>query len=68
MRERVDLISFETPQSRSTWKSCGRRWLIFTPELRRALAEQLAESGIRVGKNIEAVIIDLLEADVGRWL
>jgi hypothetical protein len=29
--------------------------------------KQLAARGIRAGKNIEAIIIDLLEAAAGRW-
>jgi hypothetical protein len=36
-------------------------------ELRRELAERLAAHGIRVGKNIDGVVIDLLEAGLRRW-
>ena len=32
-----------------------------TLELRRALAEQLSEGAIRPGKNLEALVIDMLE-------
>jgi hypothetical protein len=34
--------------------------------LRRALAEQLSTRAIRSGKNLEAVIIDMLEAGAKR--
>jgi len=36
--------------------------LVLTLELRRALAEQLSVRAIREGKNLEGVVIDLLEA------
>ena len=35
--------------------------LILTLELRQALAEQLSARAITEGKNLEAVVIDLLE-------
>jgi hypothetical protein len=40
--------------------------LVLTLELRRALAEQLSTRAIRSGKNLEAVIIDMLEAGAKR--
>ena len=40
----------------------GRVKLVFTLELRRALAERLSAKAIREGKNLEAIIIELLEA------
>jgi hypothetical protein len=36
--------------------------LVLTLELRRALAKQLSARAIRDGKNLEGVVIDLLEA------
>ena len=36
--------------------------LVLTLELRRALAERLSAQAIRSGKNLEAVVIDMLEA------
>src|SRR5438132_1521067 len=36
--------------------------LVLTLELRRALAEQLSARAIREGKNLEGVVIDVLEA------
>lgn len=36
--------------------------LVLSLELRRALAEQLSAQAIRAGKNLEGVVIDLLEA------
>ena len=36
--------------------------LVLSLELRRALAEQLSARAIREGKNLEGVVIDLLEA------
>src|SRR5262245_41414873 len=41
----------------------GRAKLMLVLELRRALAEKLSARGIREGKNLEAVIIELLEAE-----
>ena len=35
---------------------------MLTLELRRELAERLSSKAIRSGKNIEAVVIDMLEA------
>jgi len=35
--------------------------LVLTLELRLALAEKLSGTAIREGKNLEAVVIDLLE-------
>jgi hypothetical protein len=35
--------------------------LVLTLELRTALAERLSEKAIRAGKNLEAVVIDMLE-------
>jgi len=40
----------------------GRVKLVFTLELRRALAERLSAKAIREGKNLEAIIIEILEA------
>jgi hypothetical protein len=40
--------------------------LVLTLELRRALAEQLSAQAIRQGKNLEGVVIDLLEAGAKR--
>jgi len=45
----------------------GRVRPVFTWELRQELAVHLAAHGIRVGKNIKGVIIDLLEAGARRW-
>ena len=45
----------------------GRVRPVFTLELRQELAVHLATHGIRVGKNIKGVIIDLLEAGARRW-
>jgi hypothetical protein len=39
---------------------------VLTLELRRALAEQLSARAIRAGKNLEAIMIDILEAAVKR--
>jgi len=36
--------------------------LVLSLELRTALAELLSEKAIRSGKNLEAVVIDMLEA------
>src|SRR5262245_59022684 len=44
----------------------GHVRLVLTLDLRRALAEQLSAQSIRTGKNLEAVVIDLLEAGVKR--
>ena len=41
--------------------------LVLTLELRRALAEQLSAKAIRSGKNLEAIVIDMLEAGAKRW-
>ena len=41
--------------------------LALTLELRRELAEKLSERAIREERNIEAIIIDLLEAAAKRW-
>ena len=38
--------------------------LVLTLELRRALAEHLSAEAIRSGRNLEAVVIDMLEAGV----
>jgi len=40
--------------------------LVLTLELRRDLAEQLSAKAIRSGKNLEAIVIDMLEAGVKR--
>jgi len=40
--------------------------LVLTLELRQALAEQLSARAIRSGKNLEAVVIDMLEAGAKR--
>jgi len=40
--------------------------LVLTLELRHALAEQLSAQAIRSGKNLEAIVIDILEADAKR--
>ena len=42
-------------------------WLVLTLELRRELAEKLSERAIREERNIEAIIIALLEAAAKRW-
>jgi hypothetical protein len=44
----------------------GHVRLILTLELRRALAKQLSAKTIRSGKNLEAIVIDLLEAGAKR--
>lgn len=41
--------------------------LVLTLEIRRALAEQLSLQAIREGKNIEAILIEVLEAAAKRW-
>lgn len=41
--------------------------LVLTLELRHELAEQIAARDIKVGKNLERVILDLLEQGVTRW-
>jgi len=40
---------------------------VLTLEIRRALAEQLSLQAIREGKNIEAILIEVLEAAAKRW-
>jgi hypothetical protein len=40
--------------------------LVLTLELRRALAEQLSARAIRSGKNLEATVIEMLEAGAKR--
>ena len=40
--------------------------LVLTLELRRALAEKLSARAIREGKNLEGIVIDLLEAGAKR--
>jgi hypothetical protein len=40
--------------------------LVLSLELRTALAELLSEKAIRLGKNLEAVVIDMLEAGAKR--
>jgi hypothetical protein len=45
----------------------GRVRLVLTLELRRALAEQLSAKAIRSGKNLEAVVIEMLEAGAKTW-
>ena len=42
-------------------------WLVLTLELRRELAEKLSERAIREERNIEAIIIALLETAAKRW-
>ena len=44
----------------------GHVRLILTLELRLALAEQLSAKAIRSGKNLEAIVIDMLEAEAKR--
>jgi hypothetical protein len=44
----------------------GHVRLVLTLELRRALAEQLSAKAIRSGKNLEAIVIDMLEAGAKR--
>jgi hypothetical protein len=39
---------------------------VLSLELRRALAEQLSAQAIRQGKNLEGIMIDLLEAGAKR--
>jgi len=41
--------------------------LILTLELRRELAEKLSERAIRGERNIEAIVIALIEAAVKQW-
>ena len=41
--------------------------LVLTLELRRELAEKLSERAIREERNIEAIMIALLEAAAKRW-
>ena len=41
--------------------------LLITLELRRELAEKLSERAIREERNIEAIIIGLIEAAAKRW-
>ena len=41
--------------------------LVLTLELRRELAEKLSERAIREERNIEAIVIALLEAAAKRW-
>ena len=45
----------------------GHVRLVLTLELRRELAEKLSERAIREERNIEAIIIALLEAAAKRW-
>jgi hypothetical protein len=40
---------------------------VLTLEIRQALAGQLSAKGIRSGKNLEAVVIEMLEAGAKRW-
>jgi hypothetical protein len=40
--------------------------LVLSLELRTALAELLSKKAIRSGKNLEAVVIDILEAGAKR--
>ena len=40
----------------------GHVRLVLTLEIRQALAEQLSAKAIRSGKNLEAIVIDMLEA------
>jgi len=44
----------------------GHVRLVLSLELRTALAEHLSEKAIRSGKNLEAVVIDMLEAGAKR--
>jgi hypothetical protein len=39
---------------------------VLTLEIRQALAGQLSAKGIRSGKNLEAVVIEMLEAGAKR--
>lgn len=41
--------------------------LVLTLELRRELAEKLSEWAIREERNIEAIVITLIEAAAKRW-
>ncbi len=41
--------------------------LVLTLELRRELAEKLSERAIREERNIEAIVIALIEAAAKRW-
>ena len=41
--------------------------LLLTLELRRELAEKLSERAIREERNIEAIVIALIEAAANRW-
>ena len=40
---------------------------MLTLELRRELAEKLSERAIREGRNVEAIVIALLEAAAKKW-
>jgi hypothetical protein len=44
----------------------GHVRLVLTLEIRQALAEPLSAKSIRSGKNLEAVVIDMLEAGAKR--
>jgi hypothetical protein len=44
----------------------GHVRLVLTLELRRTLGEQLSDQAIRTGKNLEAVVIELLGAGAKR--
>lgn len=44
----------------------GHVRLVLSLELRTALAELLSEKAIRFGKNLEAVVIDILGAEAKR--
>ena len=41
--------------------------LVLTLELRRELAEKLSQQAIRSERNIEAIVISLIEAAAKRW-
>ena len=41
--------------------------LVFTLELRRELAEKLSLKAIKSERNIEAIVIGLIEAAAKRW-
>jgi hypothetical protein len=45
----------------------GHVRLVLTLEIRQALAEQLSAKAIRSGKNLEAVVIEMLEAGAKKW-
>jgi len=54
-------------QSQNTASVLGYVRLVLTLEGRRELAEKLSERAIREERNIEAIVIALLEAAAQQW-